>query len=76
MKDMVQVGNVPKLLVSAREAARMLGISVRTLYNMLAREELPSVRVNGRRLFRPESLAAWVAQREQASTEAKPNKPK
>ena len=71
-----ETSNVPKLLVSAREAARMLGVSVRTLYDLLARGELPSVRVNGRRLFRLKSLEDWVAQREQASTEAKPNKPK
>ena len=63
----MQVGDVPRLLVDARQAARMLGVSVRTLYDLLARGELPSVRVNGRRMFRPESLAAWVAQREQAS---------
>jgi len=63
--------NEPRLLVDAKQAAAMLGVSVRMLYELL-REGLPSVKIRGRRLFRPESLAAWVAQREQPSTEAKP----
>jgi excisionase family DNA binding protein len=71
----LETSNTPKLLVSAREAAQMLGISVRALYDLLARGELPSVKLGGRRLFRPESLAALVAQRELASP-PKPNKAK
>jgi len=71
MMHKVETGTPSQLLLNARQAAAMLNISTRMLYTLL-RQGLPSVKLGGRRLFRPESLAAWVAQREQASTEAKP----
>ena len=74
MTGKMQVGNEPRLLVDARQAAAMLNISTRMLYDLL-KQGLPSVKIRGRRLFRPESLAAWIAQREQASP-PKPNKAK
>ena len=75
MTGKMQVGNEPRLLVDAKQAAAMLGISVRMLYDLL-KQGLPSVKIRGRRLFRPETLAAWVPKQEQATTEAKSNKPK
>jgi len=60
-----QVGDVPRLLVDAKQAAAMLNISTRLLYDLL-KAGLPSVKVRGRRLFRPESLMAWISEKEQA----------
>lgn len=51
------------LLVDARQAARLLGVSPRTLYSLLSEKAIPSVRLRGRRLFSPEALARWVQER-------------
>lgn len=53
-----------RLLVSAREAAKMLGLSTRTLYTMTARGELKPVRVGRRVCYSPEALRAWIAARQ------------
>ncbi len=49
------------ILVSKREAARLLGISERTLHTWMKRGIVPAVKVGRRVLFSVESLRAWVA---------------
>jgi len=51
---------VPCLLLSAREAAKALSISERTLYSRTADGTLPCVRLGGRRLYDPRALTAWI----------------
>jgi excisionase family DNA binding protein len=41
-------------LLSVAEVAELLGVSGRQVYNLLARGELPAVRVGARIRFRPE----------------------
>ena len=53
------------LALSARDAARALGICRRTLHTLTQEGDLPVVRVGRRLLYRPESLRAWLAAREQ-----------
>jgi excisionase family DNA binding protein len=48
------------LLVDAREAARMLGMSTRSLDRVIAAGRLRAVRVGGLRRFRPEDLRRFV----------------
>lgn len=56
------------LLLSIREAARMLGISDRTLWSLTApRGPIKCVRLTGRVLYSPEALRAFIAQQEAAS---------
>ena len=49
------------LLVDAREAARLLNVSKRTIFRWAAGHVLPeSIRLGGGRFWRYDDLAAWV----------------
>jgi excisionase family DNA binding protein len=54
-----------RLLVSAREAAHMLGISQRMLYAMRKTGQLPCVRIGTRVLFSVAALRQWIEQQQQ-----------
>ncbi len=47
-------------LLSVHEAAALLGLSPRTLYNLVAREQIPVQRVRRRVMFRPSALQRWL----------------
>ena len=48
------------LAVGATEAARLLGISRPTLYQLLNRQDFPSFRVGGRVLISVAGLQEWI----------------
>ena len=48
------------LAVSAAEAARLLGVSRPTLYQLLNREDFPSFRVGNRVLVSVAGLQEWI----------------
>ena len=48
------------LAVGATEAARLLGISRPTLYQLLNRQDFPSFRVGGRVLISVAGLQDWI----------------
>jgi excisionase family DNA binding protein len=48
-------------LLSVREAARLLSISVRTVYALVERGELPAVRIGDQIRFVPSVLETWLA---------------
>lgn len=48
------------LLLSPNEAARLLSISRSTLYVLMERDEIPSVKVGGSRRIRRSALEAYV----------------
>lgn len=50
----------PRLLIGPREAAAVLGISERTLWDLSAREAVPSHRVGRLRRYSPQELDLWV----------------
>jgi hypothetical protein len=51
-----------RLLVPARDAARLISVSERTLYSLTApRGPIVPVRVGTRVLYSPETLRAWIA---------------
>ncbi len=50
------------LLVDAREAARLLSISDRTLRDRTKDGTVPAVKLEGRILYSPKALADWVDQ--------------
>lgn len=52
------------LLIGVPEAARLLCISTRGLHRLAKIGALPCVRLGGRVLFRPEALAARLAELE------------
>jgi excisionase family DNA binding protein len=59
---------IPPLSVGLEDAAKLIGISGRTLWTMVDRGEVPHVKLGGRLLFRVESLDKWLEEREQASS--------
>lgn len=52
------------LAVGTREAAAMLGVSVRTLATLTTTGAIPSLLIGRRRLYRVEALRAFLAARE------------
>lgn len=51
----------PRLLVTPREAARMLSVSERTLWGLTKRGEVPAVRVGVRSVrYSIAALQAWI----------------
>ena len=54
-------------LLTLPEAAQRLRISRSSLYRLMDRQELPSVRVGGRRLISVRMLDAFIARLEEAA---------
>ncbi len=50
----------PPLAVTAAEAARLLRVSARTLYNLVKRGELPRVMIGSAVRYSPADLAAFI----------------
>ena len=53
----------PNALLHRKEAAEVLGISVRTLDDMAEAGEIQPVRIRGRVLYAPETLEAYIRRR-------------
>lgn len=58
-----------ELVYNVTEAAAALGISRRAMYDLLHREDFPTLKVGGRRLISRELLAEWVRQQAQKGGE-------
>ena len=56
-----------RLAVSPAEAAQMLGLGRTKLYELIADNEIASVKIGTRRLIRVAELEAWLAAREGAN---------
>jgi excisionase family DNA binding protein len=52
------------LLLSIAEVAGQLGVCRQTVYTYIYREGLPSIKVRGIRRVHPDSLHAWLKERE------------
>lgn len=61
--ESVRPASADKLLVDTREAARLLAVSPRTVWSMMARGELPTVRLGRAVRVRMADLEAFVAAR-------------
>ena len=53
------------LVIDVTTAAKLLNVCPRTVRNLTKRGELPSVRIAGRVLYRPEDLKEFVRQQTQ-----------
>ena len=51
-----------ELVYNVTEAAAALGVSRRTMYDLINREDFPTLKIGGRRLISKELLAEWVRQ--------------
>ena len=56
----MMVDKLEPLAVGTTEAARLLGVSRPTLYQLLNRADFPSFRVGGRGLISVSGLQAWI----------------
>ena len=61
-----------ELTYSITEAARALGVSRHTMYNLIHQEGFPTLPVGGRRLISKELLAEWVRTQAGGQKEAAP----
>jgi excisionase family DNA binding protein len=59
-KNQTAIPQVEPLLVRVEEAARILSLSRSTIYEMMDRGELPSVRCGAARRIPLAALRAWV----------------
>jgi len=55
---------LPQLLIDARDAARLLSISPRTLWSLTKAGKIPVVRIGRRVLYATDTLRAWITERE------------
>ena len=62
-----------ELTYSVTEAAEALGISRRSMYELINREGFPTLKVGGRRLISRELLAEWVRVQAGGQKEAAPS---
>lgn len=61
-----------ELVYNVTEAAEALGISRRSMYELLHREDFPaSLKIGGRRLISKELLAEWVKAQAQKESNGK-----
>ena len=61
-----------ELVYNVTEAAEALGISRRSMYNLIHKEGFPTLTVGGRRLISKELLAEWVRQQAGGQKDAAP----
>ena len=59
------LGPIKPLLISEREAAALLGVSERTLFNMRKDGQIPFQRMRGRIMYRVSAMEEWLREREQ-----------
>ncbi len=56
-------------LINVNELAKVLGISVQTVYAWVSRRRLPIVKVGRRTMFNPEEIDRWVRVRSRREVE-------
>ncbi len=63
---MLQSGEheLPRRLLNRRNVARILGLNPETVRRMVARGELPAMKVAGRLRFDPRLLSAWMSRQQ------------
>ena len=55
------------LAIPEREAAELLGVSERTLFNMRQDGQIPFLRMRSRIMYSPTALEKWIESREVAA---------
>ena len=61
--DREAVRKNPPAVMNVHEAAAFLGVSLRTMYNLAARGQVPAVKVSGMWRFPKEDLETWLAEK-------------
>ncbi len=68
MRHESQRDDLPPIAVDAVAAAKMLGISHRTLIDLAIRGDVPTARIGRRRLFPIDELRRWLSERAKAGS--------
>jgi excisionase family DNA binding protein len=55
------------LAIPEREAAELLGVSERTLFNLRQENAIPFVRIRSRIMYRVSALEKWLQENEQGA---------
>jgi len=50
-------------LISIPETAKMLGISVSTIYRLTSQRRIPFIKIGARVVFQPDKIQAWLENR-------------
>ena len=66
---------LPPLSVGDREAARLTGLSARTIADLVSRNAIPSFKIGGRRLFSVKALDGWVDSMSGTTQKGQPDLP-
>lgn len=62
------------MLLTARQAAKVLSISERTLWGLTKAGDIPAVRFGGRNVrYSPDDLKAWIRRRSEEKCAARQN---
>lgn len=61
MFNSTQVQPVQRAAISVPEAAKSAGLGRSSIYKAILNNSLPTLKVGGRRLVRPDDLTAWLA---------------
>lgn len=69
----IPIEPVPRVTLSVAEAAKALGLSDRTITSMIAKGEIPVVRIGKRRLIPVDGLREWVASKTATPTDTGEN---
>jgi len=65
--------NVPRLLVSPREAAKALAVCEKTLWSLTKRGEIPAVRIGRAVRYSMDELQAWIRRASEKKCESGQN---
>lgn len=65
----IPIEPIPRVTLSVTEAAKSLGLSDRTITSLIAKGEIPVVRIGKRRLIPVDGLREWVAAKTTAPTD-------
>ena len=65
MTNVSQDKGLEERLWTAREVARFLGVHAKTVYDLVARGELPCIRIGKCLRFSPTELTRWVSARKE-----------
>lgn len=65
----IPIEPIPRVTLSVTEAAKSLGLSDRTITSLIAKGEIPVVRIGKRRLIPVDGLREWIASKTTAPTD-------
>jgi len=60
LKDLSMTGRSNPILWNIKQASEVIGIPVGTIYCWVHQKKIPFIKVNGRLMFDPKDIQAWL----------------